>query len=194
MFVLTESLAGPQLTIAVGLAVALILVAHAMLRWWLRRRERRAASRGRWWLSRSLRDCVPPLALLIWIHGLYVVFGMLLPLIPADGAAGRGAAALDWGYALALTGTFVWLLGRAGVIVEALLMSVSRQAGNAWDGMMLPLAGKAARRLLPLLALGIGVSALAVSPALEQILRNATIAALCRTAQRALRENGRLGS
>ncbi|OFW14645.1 MAG: hypothetical protein A3H29_02885 [Acidobacteria bacterium RIFCSPLOWO2_02_FULL_67_21] len=122
------------------------------------------------------------------------MFGMLLPLIPADGAAGRGAAALDWGYALALTGTFVWLLGRAGVIVEALLMSVSRQAGNAWDGMMLPLAGKAARRLLPLLALGIGVSALAVSPALEQILRNATIAALCRTAQRALRENGRLGS
>lgn len=177
---------GAQPTLAfAALALTLAGLAHAALRWWLRRKVRMdeaaaatmptRVARARWWLSRSLRDCAPPLSLLIWIQAVYVVLGLLLRLVDADTLATLGAAALAWGYALSLTGALLWLLVRAGVIVEAVLLSVSRGADNAWDGAMLPLLGKAVRRLLPVLAIAVGVSALALPPELERMLRKATI-------------------
>ena len=45
---------------------------------------------------------------------------------------------------------------------------------SSWDDILLPLAGKAIRRALPLLALILGAPALSVSPALAEVVRNAT--------------------
>ena len=53
-------------------------------------------------------------------------------------------------------------------------MSLSTLAETSWDDLLLPLAGKAVRRALPLLALILGTPALSVSPALAEVVRNAT--------------------
>jgi small-conductance mechanosensitive channel len=172
----------------VGLAVVvltLMAMIHLALRSWLRRRERRdeaaaantrtKGARVRWWLSRSLRDILPPFAVLLWIHAFYVAFGVLLLQFTARAVVDPALVALKWVYGLSLTAALFWLLSRAGIIIEALLISVSRTADVTWDSVMLPLAGKAARRLLPILALVAGVSALALSPDLEQALHQAAV-------------------
>jgi small-conductance mechanosensitive channel len=68
-----------------------------------------------------------------------------------------------------------WLLWRIGIIVESLLLVRSRQAGAGWDSVMLPVVGKAARRLLPLIALALGASVLPLTPGLEQAARKVTV-------------------
>jgi small-conductance mechanosensitive channel len=174
-------------TMLAVLTLILGALAHVFLRGWSRRRVRRDeaaaidapsdAARVRWWLSRSFRDSVAPLALLIWIHAFYVALTRVLSQMPGSAGVTSGIAfeALDWAYGLGLMGAFFWLLSRAGDIIDALLISMSRQAATAWDGVMLPLAGKAARRLLPLLALGVGAATLPASPELEQFVRQGAV-------------------
>jgi small-conductance mechanosensitive channel len=88
--------------------------------------------------------------------------------------AGPALIALQWGYGLSLIGALFWLLSRIGRIVEALLVSVSTRADTAWDDVMLPLAGRAIRWALPLVALMVGAPALALSPEVKDLFRNAT--------------------
>jgi small-conductance mechanosensitive channel len=66
------------------------------------------------------------------------------------------------------------LLSRIGRLIEAFLVSLSTRAETSWDDLFLPLAGKAVRRALPLLALILVAPALSVSPAVAQVVRNAT--------------------
>jgi small-conductance mechanosensitive channel len=174
---------GSTVTLVV-LMLSLIAAAHVALRWWIARKAREDAHgtgadtsadrRVRRWLGRGLRETVPPLALLIWIHGFYFALNLLLP--PADPAAAAGPArvALAWAYSLAIVAAIFWLLARAGRLIEAFLVSLSSRATTTWDDLLLPLAGKAIRMALPLLALILGAPALSVSPALAEIVRNGT--------------------
>ena len=82
--------------------------------------------------------------------------------------------ALEWIYGLSMLGGLFWLLWRVGGIIELFLVSLSTRADTSWDDVLLPLAGKAVRRALPLLALILGAPALSVSPALAEIISNAT--------------------
>ena len=166
-----------------AIVLALVGLAHIALRWWIRRKAQQQADAARespadlggvrQWIFRGLREIVPPLALLIWIHGLYLVADLLL-----DDATGRtwvetARVALAWAYGLAVVAAMFWLLSRIGRLIEAFLVTLSTQSDNRWDDVMLPLAGKAVRQLLPLLALILAAPALAVSPGLEQMFRNA---------------------
>jgi small-conductance mechanosensitive channel len=81
---------------------------------------------------------------------------------------------LTWAYRLGVVGAIFWLLARIGRLIEAFLISLSTRADTSWDDLLLPLAGKAVRRALPLLALILGAPAFAVSPALAEVVRNAT--------------------
>jgi hypothetical protein len=65
------------------------------------------------------------------------------------------------------------LLSRVGRLIEAFLVSLSARAETSWDDLLLPLAGKAVRRGLPLLAIILGAPALSASPALAEVVRNA---------------------
>lgn len=165
-----------------AIVLALVAVAHLVLRWWIRRNTRRqaAAEAGepalvnqmQRWLARALHQTLPPLALLIWSNGLYVAARLLL----ADAASGGSTPAdsiLTWCYAIAVVAGLFWLLSRIGGLLDAFLRTLASRSDNTWDDIMLPLAGKAARYLLPLLALILAAPALSVSPQLAQIFGNA---------------------
>jgi small-conductance mechanosensitive channel len=86
--------------------------------------------------------------------------------------AARIAGPLLWIYRFSIIAGLFWLLSRIGRLIERFLISLSKRSDGGWDDVMLPLAGKAVRRTLPLIALMLGAPALATSPALEQIFRN----------------------
>ncbi|HET9467040.1 MAG TPA: mechanosensitive ion channel domain-containing protein, partial [Vicinamibacterales bacterium] len=59
-------------------------------------------------------------------------------------------------------------------LLEWFLVSLATRTQSSWDDLFLPLAGKAVRRALPLLALILGTPALSASPALAEVVRNGT--------------------
>jgi small-conductance mechanosensitive channel len=84
------------------------------------------------------------------------------------------AIALGWAYRLGFVATMFWLLARIGRLVEAFFVSLSRRAETSWDDVVLPLAGRALRRVLPLVALILSAPALSASPVLADLARNGT--------------------
>jgi small-conductance mechanosensitive channel len=165
-----------------AVVVAGVGLAHIILGWWIRRRTRveQAAAAGpagearveQQWLATSLRHLVPPLALLIWTQGMYFVAGLLLN--ESTGAmVPRAQEAILWAHRLAVVGGLFWLLLRVGGLIEEFLLALAARSANTWDDLMLPLAGRAARYLLPLLALILAAPALTASPAFAQVFRNA---------------------
>jgi small-conductance mechanosensitive channel len=167
-----------------ALVLVLMGLAHLFLRAWITRKARQddevlrddptSDLRVRRWVTRGLRDILPPVVLLIWIHGLYFVLSLLLrqtiPLAHVDAVLG----AVTWAYRLGVIGGIFWLLSRMGRLIEVFLVSLSSRANTSWDDLLLPLAGKAVRRALPLLALILGAPALSVSPAVAEVVRNGT--------------------
>jgi len=167
-----------------ALVLALMALAHLSLRWWIRRNAHRdnaaagdfsASDAGlRRWVTRGLSAILPALALLIWIHGLYFTLSMLIRESGLPTLADPALVALTWAYGLGVVGGLFWLLSRMGRLIETFLISLSTRVDSSWDNVLLPLFGKAVRRLLPLLALILGAPVLSVSPALAEVVRNAT--------------------
>lgn len=148
------------------LVVVLIAVAHAGLRWWIRRKVRRdektvahapgetpAAS---YWIARGLNEAVPPLALLLWVNGLHFALSTLLSDLVAIDFARHGMVALNWLQGLGTLLALAWLLVRIGRTIDALLLSLASRTDNNWDDVLAPFAGKAVRLTLPLLAIILG--------------------------------------
>jgi small-conductance mechanosensitive channel len=167
-----------------AMMLALVAFAHLSLRWWIQHKAREAETpagdppladvRRRHWTTRGLREILAPLALLVWIHGLYFAAGVLLRGTDLQTLAGPILVALTWAYRLSVVGAICWLLSRIGRLVEALLTTLSARTGTSWDDLLLPLAGRAVRRGLTLLALILGAPILSVSPALAEVVRTAT--------------------
>jgi small-conductance mechanosensitive channel len=175
-----DDLRAPTWAITVGLLAA-VAVVHLVGRWWLQRRTRTqeiaddsVLTTWRWrrWMIRAAFRLWPTLALLLWIHGLYLTVALFIGGIGDQTAVGEGRIVLRWVYGLAIVGALVWIASRFGSLIEEFLVALSGQAETAWDDLLLPLAGKAVRRALPLLALILAAPALAMSPALAQITRN----------------------
>jgi small-conductance mechanosensitive channel len=164
---------------AVALGAALLI--HAALRRWVQRKANqsgvlhdpvRESGVRLPWLAISFRVLTAPVALLIWIQGGYVALKLWVP--QAGGATDLWANGLRWCYGIAIVLVLCWLLSRVGGLIERFLVWQSSRTKATWDDVMLPLAGRTARRTLPLLALILGAPALGVSPALEQIVSDAT--------------------
>jgi small-conductance mechanosensitive channel len=173
----------PTVTLT-ALLLIMAAVAHLSLRWLINRKARdEHAALGdagagdllfRRWVTRGLREILPPVALLIWIHGIYFALSVLIrqasPLSLADAAF----VALWWAYSVGVVGGILWLLLRIGRLIEAFLVSLSTRSDSSWDDVLLPLAGKAVRWAFPLLAPILGAPVLSISPALSEVVRNAT--------------------
>lgn len=172
---------GVSNVVLAGLVLALLALAHVSVRWWIQRRASQddahddvgGGGRSQWW-TRGLRAILPALALLTWIHGLYFAVSVLLRQSIPPAVADPALVTLSWAYRLGVVGAIVWLLSRVGLLIEVFLVSLATRAETSWDDLLLPLAGKAIRRGLPLLALILGAPALAGWPALAEILRSAT--------------------
>src|SRR5690606_915090 len=111
---------------------------------------------------------------LLWIHGLYYALGLLAGEWLSAVAAGRVRAVLEWTYGLAVVASLVWLLARVGRLLEAFLVSVAARTEGEWDDVLLGVAGRTARRLLPIVAFLLATPVLALTPAQAQVVRNAT--------------------
>jgi small-conductance mechanosensitive channel len=161
----------------IGAVLAAAAVAHwALSRWAHRAYERSDPTwsfdgRVRDWVSRGLRHVVPPLALLIWVHGLFVVLRVLLA--RSEATAGYEVA-LAWAYRLSLVAGMYWLLRRIGGLADEVLVSIAKRTAGTWDDLLLPLAGSAIRRGLPLLALILARPIFSASPALAAVVGDAT--------------------
>jgi hypothetical protein len=164
---LTAALDASTVALA-AMMLALVAVAHLALRWWIQRQARQAdATAGELPLADMRRRH--------WmIHGLYFALSVLLRGTDTPTLAGPILVALTWAYRLSVVGSICWLLSRIGRLVEALLTTLSARTETSWDDLLLPLAGKAVRRGLPLLALILGAPILSVSPALAEVVRSAT--------------------
>lgn len=171
----------------VGLAVAVlcvVLVAHVCLRWWLRRNPDAVEDiygaapdhqvHARRWLKRGLRAVIPPAALLIWVQGWWIGAGLILSAIAPSSLVDVAGVALAWGYRVGVLAAIIWALARVGGLVERFSVALSARADTAWDDVLLPHAGKAARYGLPLLAVILAAPTLSRSPALADIVQRAS--------------------
>ena len=180
---LIASIGASTVTVAAA-GLMLVALAHLSLRWWIngKARDEEVAvgdvqgsdRRLRRWVNRGLKEILPAVALLIWIHGIYLALSLLIRQAGPGSLVDRGLAALTWAYSLGVVGGIFWLLLRIGRLIEAFLVSLSTSTDSSWDDVLLPLAGKAVRCALPLLALILGAPALPASPALSEVVRNAT--------------------
>lgn len=162
-----------------ALVLVVAALAHAGLNGWVRRQlQRDAVSAGsplahglRRWLPRTLSTLAPPAALLIWVHGIALAAQLVLSRIVVPPLVASGAG---WAYRVALVGALCWLLYRVGVLIDTMLTSIASRTSAQWDDVLLPIAGAAARRGLPLVALVLARPIVAASPALAAVLGEAT--------------------
>jgi small-conductance mechanosensitive channel len=166
------------------LVCAAILIAaglvHIVTHTWLKRIARRADERNeagtpiglRGWLSRGARRVLPAIGLVVWTQAAYMSLRMLLGDVNSAALALRGRTVIDWTHGVVTLVAACWLLARAGRVIEIWLESIAARSEAAWDNVVLPIAGRAVRRLLPLLALILAAPVLAVSPTLQVIFRN----------------------
>ncbi len=160
-----------------ALVLSLMAAAHLGLRLWIRRRGQRTGAPDRSaapTIGDALSEILPPLVLVIWVHGGYFALGLLLPEIVPPALADPAAAALTWAYRLGILASILWLLVRIGRLADTFLVSLAARGNASWDDILLPLAGKAVRRGLPLLAPILGAPALSATPAAADVVRHAT--------------------
>jgi small-conductance mechanosensitive channel len=176
-----DTLFGVPVSTLTASAIVLLAVAvgDAVLRFGVRRKVRHhEASAGtaaertrRQWLGQTLRAAVPPLEVLLWIVGAWAAASPILPIITPSTWAPYLANGLSWTRDLSLLAALVWLLSRVGSVAERALPALASRTATAWDDALLPVAGRAARVLLPLLALIIGVQTLPIAPDWQSVLR-----------------------
>ena len=168
--------------IAGGAILLLVAISHVALGWWTRRRRTRQHDRPlapgespgmRFWIAHGLVEATPPIALLLWLHGLCFAAGMLLGDAAASTWIARGIAALAWLRGIGTILGLAWLLARIARTLERLLHTYSSRTEANWDDVLLPFAGRALRLVLPMLAISLGTPALAFSENVRQIVQNA---------------------
>src|SRR5436190_6056497 len=160
-----------QTWVTSGAIVLLVGIAHLALGWLTRRRVRTnreaivpgISARARYWIARGLSDAASPIALLLWLQGLYFAVTTLLADLPETAGVSQGYVVLGELRGVGTLLGLAWLLARIARTVEALLHSVAARTEAAWDDVLLPFAGMALRFILPMLALILGTPVLAVS-------------------------------
>jgi len=179
-----------RIWVTCGAIVLLVGIAHVALRWWARWRARKhqdkplkpgESANARYWIARGLSEAVPPIAFMLWLHGLYLAVTTLLAEFPDTVWLARGLAILGAARGVGTLLGLAWLLARIARTLEALLQSYSSRTEANWDDVLLPFAGKALRLILPMLALILGTPALVVSEGAQQIVQNAVSLALIGT-------------
>ncbi len=162
------------------LEAAVVLVVTALgylaLRAWTQRRAAHIAEAppdaGVWslrhWIDHLLAASLGQWAFLLWIYGPYVAISLLLADAAASGAqVALAIQALVWLRDLTTIAALWWLLARIGRVVERRLTGMAGRSDNRWDDLALPVAGRAVRLALPLMAVILYAPLLEVSSNLQ---------------------------
>ena len=160
----------------VSLIVLGALAAHVVLSAAVRRYGRPSATAAapaaeRLAMAEGFRRAVPPLAGLIWILTAHAVAGAVLR-TRGDAWAVWALGAADWLRGVGVIAGVVWLLSRIGHVIELHFNRAAARTRGTWDDLLLPVAGRAVRRLMPLIALILAAPALVVSPGLQTVFSN----------------------
>lgn len=167
------------------LVLALVAIAHFGLRFYARRRVQGREKNpppadsprersARYTLATALLSLVAPLALLLWIIGLHFALSMLLADTGHPQVQRYGRPALEAVRGIAVVLALMWLLSRIGRMIESRLTALAQRTRAHSDNFFLPIVGTAIRLLLPLVAIILGTSMLAVPERLQVLFRNST--------------------
>ena len=166
----------------VGSIILLVAIAHITMRWWARRRARKQwdrpfvpgeSSAERYWTARALSDALPPIAFMLWLHGLCLAATTLLADYPDSLWLTRGLTAMGWVRSVGTLLGLAWLFARFGRTTEALMRAHASQTKAAWDDVLLPFAGRALRLILPMIVLILGTPALNLTDDAHAVVQNA---------------------
>ena len=179
-----DTFLGIRISILGAVAAVLVVAAicHGVLRRLVRRRVVRdeaaavaaTPSRREWlhWFGRGLEASVGPLSVLIWLIALHAAASLLLEDLARLGVPEGVAAAIGWLAGAGRVLILAWLMARVGRVVDAYSSARAAKSAGTWDAVLVPVAGKAVRILLPLLALILGVPALPVPEGLGVVMQD----------------------
>lgn len=165
------------------LTVVLVGAAHLGLKWWVRRRYRRAAAVAgtgadreasiRHWVMATVLQMVGPIALLLWVYGLHYALSGLVAELPYPTASRYGLAILNGLRGIGALLALMWLLARIGRGIEDALKTLTTHIEGRIDDLLLPIVGTGIRLMLPLLAIILGAPMLAVPQRMQALFSNA---------------------
>lgn len=168
--------------IAASAVLVVLIVGDLLLRWLLGRRARAAdrhasldlANPGgsRPWAAPMLRSLAGPATLLLWTYGVHFA---LTDVVPADWFSTRHEQVLaiaHWVRGLLTLAALLWLLGRAGRIVERQLSASLATSHTGWNYRLLPLLVRALRLALPFIAAMLAIPMMRLSPELQNLAQN----------------------
>lgn len=179
-----------------GIALAIVAIAHVTLKWLAANRDAKPAPPAgesasdinvsqRYWFWHGIHRLVGPLAWLLWVYALQILLAEILTQLHAWSAAPVAQATLESLYGAAMLFGCAWLMQRIGQLVDEALQWWAQHSANHWDDVMAPLLGRAARMLLPIIAVIVGAPMLAIPAEVLVLLQHlvslvliATMAAL----------------
>lgn len=167
--------------VTIAVTVFGLAVAHAMMSWYIRYTSRNGNALDkpsadftlRLWLRRGALRSIRPLAMLIWVNGLHFVAVTLLGGLNEYDIPAQVPGAIEWLRGMGTVIALTWLLIRISVTIDEALRAEIPQSGNDWAAILVPFAGRAVRWVLPLMAIMLGIPALAVSARTESIVQHA---------------------
>jgi small-conductance mechanosensitive channel len=155
--------------------VLLALAASVLLAAFLRRKSRPgAATNGRELHHHVLGAAGQPLAVLIWIYGVYLAAMPLLLKLPADETRQLIRTLFDKLFDLGSFAVWLWLFFRCTHILEARLAALTAKTDSKLDDLFVPLVGKSLRVIAPVLGIIFALPLLGLPPAYAGILGRAT--------------------
>ena len=168
-----------------GIVVVGLALTHLVLSWSINYKARHESAQQqpqetgtqravRRWIWQGAIRCIPPLAVLIWVHGLHFALRAIATDLEEYSFTTAAMTALDGLQGIGTLLAITWLLIRIGRTIDQALRSIAARTDNNWSEILVPFAGRAVRLVLPLIAILLGAPALAVSPQTETIVRHAT--------------------
>lgn len=178
----SQSLLGVPLGVLGGAAAILLLagIVHGLLRLVIRRKVRRdeaaaadaSSSQRAWlqWLDAALTQAISPIAFLTWVLAAVAAASLLLAAAAPSSAVAWALRAVGVLRSVGVVVALFWLLWRMGGVIERALSSLPGRTASAWDDALMPVAGRAARVLLPIIALILGIRALPIPDGYQNVL------------------------
>ncbi|MDH3414224.1 MAG: mechanosensitive ion channel family protein [Gammaproteobacteria bacterium] len=161
------------------IVLAAVILAHVFLRRVIHRKicDDRASAEGapsdeserHRWLGRGLKASLPPLALLIWVAGVYAAIAFALRDLEYHDTGQTVLRVLDFVASAGMLAGLFWLIYRVTRVLEKRANTVSESADSSWDRVVFPHAAKTVRRTLPLVVLILGIPLIPVSGEMEPL-------------------------